>query len=267
MTRTRTLNGARAPFRAWFAVGPAALALLVLVSSPAGADDGVPPSKPPVTAPTSRQRDLFGVHSAPTFLLFAAGAISAVTFHELGHAVTELAYGDPPTLTPVTYRKVFPWFVVDPRLTKRNGTYYRSNGAVFAGGARGYYVINMAGFMVQNIGSEIILTDKPHLVYEAEPFRKGLVWMNVALSVGYATASLLGVEDPHGDIYGASRETNIRHEVIAGVVLSNGVLDLLRYLLPDVTWPSADPGSTPLLLPWASRASKCVMLGMEFPLW
>ena len=59
-----------------------------------------------------------------------------------------------------------PWFVVDPQLSHTNGVYYRRDGSVFAGGGRGYYVINMGGFMMQNLGSEIVLTTHPRLLHE-----------------------------------------------------------------------------------------------------
>jgi hypothetical protein len=107
---------------------------------------------------------------------------------------------------------------------------------------------------VQNIGSEAILSVHPGLLYEKAPYLKGMLWMNMILSIGYSTASLIGTEDPHGDIYGAAQHSQFPHQLVAGVVLANGALDILRYLIPDTEW-----------LPWLSRTSKVMFFGMDIP--
>jgi hypothetical protein len=193
------------------------------------------------------------VTSVPSFLLFAGGALSGLALHEMGHVTANLAYRNVPGVQGIVVSGFIPWFVIDARLSLSRGVYYERNGSVFVGGGRAYYVINTAGFMVQNVGSEILLSSRPQLLHEHAPYAKGLLWMNMLLSLGYATASLLGVEDPHGDIYGGARHSGYPSPLIAGVVFSNGSLDLLRYLFPDNTW-----------LPWLSRASKVMLFGMDF---
>lgn len=209
---------------------------------------------PPAPAPAGAWTQLVDVTSVPSFLLFAGGALSGLTLHELGHVTANLGYRNVPGIEWITVAKFIPWFVIDSRLTVRNGVYYQRDGAVFAGGGRGYYVINTAGFMVQNLGSEILLSAQPPLRSVRAPFAKGLLWMNMLLSLGYSTASLLGVEDVHGDIYGGARHSGYPSQIIAGVVLSNGALDLLRYIFPENAW-----------LPWMSRASKVTLFGMDLP--
>jgi hypothetical protein len=247
---------------------PAGVVLVVSAlwggATPARADDTWPLAPRPAPAPAlspappapSRLTwsSLVDVTNVPSFLLFAGGALSGLALHELGHVTANLGYGNAPSVQGIVIDHFIPWFVIDARLTYAHGVYYQHDGAVFAGGGRGYYVINTAGFMVQNLGSEILLSAHPPLGDEHAPFAKGLLWMNMLLSIGYSTASLLGVEDPHGDIYGGSRHSGYPSQLIAGVVLSNGTLDLLRYLLPENVW-----------LPWLSRASKVVLFGMDLP--
>jgi hypothetical protein len=194
------------------------------------------------------------VTSVPSFLLFAGGALSALTFHELGHVLANLAYGNVPGVSGILYAKAIPWFVIDPHLTLRDGVYYKRDGSVFQGGGRGYYVINTAGFMVQNLGSEIVLSTHPRLLHDRAPFAKGLLWMNMLLSIGYSTASFVGAEDPHGDISGGARHSGYPRQLIAGMVLANGTLDLFRFFFPDNQ-----------MLPWLSRTSKAMLLGLDIP--
>jgi hypothetical protein len=225
---------------------------LGLVGGPARADEVSRPMTATVTPPsptTSRPFD----PSSP--LLFLGGAVSGLAFHEMGHVMMNLAYGNVPTLTAVKYDGSVPWFVINPRLRLVNGVYYKADGQVFAGGARGYYDINMAGFLVQNFGSDMILSAHPRLRYEHAPYAEGLFWMNVGLSIGYATASFLGIEDPHGDIYGGARDSNYPHQLIAGMVMASGVLDAFTYLFPDDD-----------MLLWLSRSAKVMFLGMGVPI-
>jgi hypothetical protein len=197
---------------------------------------------------------MLDITSASSFLWFAGGALSGLTLHEMGHVLTNLAYGNPPHITGILYGKFIPWFVIDPALTEREGVFYKSNGAVFAGGRKGYFVINTAGLQVQNIGSEAILSAHPGLLYEKAPFLKGMLWMNMILSIGYSTASIIGTEDPHGDLFGAGQHSQFPHALTGGIVFANGALDVLRYLIPDTDW-----------LPWLSRTSKVMFFGMDIP--
>ncbi len=196
----------------------------------------------------------FGITGVPSFLLFAGGAVTGLALHEMGHVLTNLAYGNVPGVSGILYEKTIPWFVIDARLTYRNGVYYKADGSVFSGGGRGYFVINMGGFTMQNLGSEIILSTHPRLLYEGAPYTKGILWLNMLLSIGYSTASFVGVEDPHGDISGGSRHSGYPRQLIAGLVLTNGTLDLFRYFFPDNE-----------MLPWLSRTSKAMLFGLDIP--
>ena len=224
-------------------------------ASPAPLGRRLPTPDPALQRPPGwKWTGLLDITSVPSFLWFAGGALSGLTLHEMGHVLTNLAYGNVPHITGILYAKFIPWFVIDPRITNVGGTYYKNNGSLFAGGARGYYVINTAGLVVQDIGSEAILSARPGLLYERAPYLKGMLWMNMILSIGYATASLIGTEDPHGDIYGAAQHSQYPHQLVAGLVLANGGLDVMRYLLPDTSW-----------LPWMSRTSKAMLFGMDIP--
>ncbi|MGH7293853.1 MAG: hypothetical protein ACRELB_02915 [Polyangiaceae bacterium] len=222
-----------------------------MTSHAARGDEPAALPAPPIVVPDPRPRP---VVDFPSAMLFLGGAATGLALHETGHVVMNLAYGNVPGLGAVSYGRAIPWFYIDARLTLRDGVYYKRDGSVFRGGARVYYYINMAGFLVQNIGADIILASHPRLRYEHAPFEEGVFWMDVGLSIGYAAASFAGIEDPHGDISGGARHSQYPHQFIASMVMTSGVLDMFCYLFPDND-----------MLLWLSRSAKVMFLGMGLP--
>jgi hypothetical protein len=212
------------------------------------------PPWPPAPVP-ERHGTVMDIDSLPNFGLFAAGAISALTLHETGHLITNLAFGNVPGFTPILYAKFIPFFVIDPHL-HACGTqpqqYCHQDGTRFGAGRDGYYVINMAGFQMQNIGSELILSIWPDLYYTHAPYRKGMLAMDIFLSIGYGSFSLLGIEDPHGDLSGANERDLYPKVLLASAVILPAAVDLYRYFFPDSKWA-----------PWVSRTAKAGLLGMD----
>jgi hypothetical protein len=209
---------------------------------------------PPSLAPV-RKGGVMDIDSLPNFGLFAAGAISALTLHESGHLITNLAFGNVPGFTPILYAKFIPFFVIDPHLHacgSQPQQYCKSDGSRFGAGRDGYYVINMAGFQMQNIGSELLLSIWPDLYYRHAPYRKGMLAMDIFLSIGYGTFSLLGIEDPHGDLSGANERDLYPKALLASAVILPAAVDLYRYFFPESRWA-----------PWVSRTAKAGLLGMD----
>lgn len=247
-------------------VSTLALGALLCSASPALADDPKPAQPPrrygPLADPPPKYvrppdwtwAGMLDIRSFSSFAWWAGGALSGLALHEMGHILTNLAYGNVPAFTGILYGKFFPWFVVNPRISCRHEVCYKNDGSVFGGGMKGYYLINTAGFHVQNLGSEIILGLHPGLLYERAPFIKGMFWMNTILSIGYATAAMLNTEDPHGDLYGAAQHSIYPHRFVAAIVMANGGFDLLRYFFPNEDW-----------IPWISRTSKFMLLGIDIP--
>jgi hypothetical protein len=197
---------------------------------------------------------IFDVTDVPSGAFFLGGVLTAFSLHEMGHFGANLLYHNPATVAPVSYAGFVPFFVVDSRLVRADpdgNAYLKHDGSPFPAGKHGYYVINTAGLQIQNIGSEIILSTTPRLRYERAPFRKGMLLLNIGLSIVYGTSSMFRFEDPHGDLYGAMQHSSYPREFTATVVLIPAVTDFLRYLYPDNAW-----------LPWVSRGTKGLFVGM-----
>ncbi len=232
----------------------ASLALL-LAACPARAED--PPAAPPVpdpqdvsaTAATGPQ-ELTGV-TFESVALTATGFVTAFVVHEACHAVANLAFGNVPTLEPVRFLGVVPFFAISPGIHCAGGACTKRNGAPFYPGPRGYQIIVGAGIVCQEVTDEIILTARPRIRTERAPFLKGMLLFNTAASVAYGIANLAGIEPPEGDVRGYDSVARVPHGVLAATVLATAALDVARYFLPDEAW-----------LPWVSRGTKVVTIGL-----
>jgi hypothetical protein len=185
----------------------------------------------------------------------AGGFVTGFLAHETGHLVANWAFGNAPTIRTGLAAGFVPFVFVEPRIDcgSTPGVCREANGDVFEAGRRGKFVIVTAGFEVQHVISEVLLDVSPDLRWQHAPFRKGLLAFNVSTSLFYAIASWTGIEDPRGDLANAARASGLPSGVIAAAIAVPAALDLARYLRPDVRW-----------LPWASRASKGVLIGLTF---
>ncbi len=243
----------------------AAVAAAWLAASPAGAQDAPVPPPTPEGAPPAADLSTPLPPAGPgqdglpeltdvTFAsvaLTAAGFVTAFVVHEACHGVANLAMGNVPTIEPVRFLGFFPFFAVSPNVYCQGGTCVRRNGEPFLPGPRGLSFIVSSGILCQEITDEIILTERPRIRYETAPFLKGMLLFNTAASVAYGIANLSGIEPPEGDLRGLDRSSGVPHGVFAALVLGTAALDVARYLLPEVTW-----------IPWVSRGSKVVMVGL-----
>jgi hypothetical protein len=221
---------------------------------PAAPDPGTPVqvlAVPPSPAPAGDAIPEFTGITFESVALTATGALAAFVVHEACHAVANLSMANVPTLEPVRFLGAIPFFAVSPNVRCIDGTCTRRNGEPFLPGPRGYAFVVGSGILCQEITDEIILTGNPRIRYESAPFLKGMLLFNTALSFAYGIANLAGIEPPEGDVHGLDVATGYPRGVMAAAVLAAAGLDVARYFLPDVGW-----------LPWVSRGSKVVTLGL-----
>ena len=188
-----------------------------------------------------------------TIGLGAAGALSAFLLHEAGHVVGNLMLGNVPHIHGTTVWGAVPFVVISPGIHCDGEHCTKRNGHSFPTGPNGVYFIVTAGFNVQNITNEILLTLDPNLAEHYAPFQKGLLGFNIFLSVFYAAGAYTTLEAPNGDLLGAARYSGIQEAWLATLLLVPAVLDVYRYFNPGATWSV-----------WASRAGKATLLGLTF---
>lgn len=185
--------------------------------------------------------------------LFLTGGLGAFLAHESGHLLANAVLHNKPRIVPVWGFGFVPFFAISPELSCRRRSCRRADGSRFQAGMRGKFFIVTAGFDVQHITSEIILTHAPQLRQQRAPVRKGWLAFNVGLSVAYALASVLHIEDSHGDAGGAAYASGLPRGVIAAWLVAPAALDAWRYLHADAAWT-----------PWVSRGVKAGFVGLAW---
>jgi hypothetical protein len=229
-------------------MNPAVLRLLwlsLLISSSVRAAD-LPPA--PAEA-VQTQPELIGKITLAKTGFFAGGFVTAFVLHESGHLITDLSLGIKPHVDPVWFLGFIPFFAIDSGIGC-SGNVCSQNGQPFNAGQRGAAVIFSAGFQMQHLEDELILSLEPNLRNVDGPFRKGMFAFNTATSIGYVLADWIGVEPISGDIASMNRITRVPRLVTTGGLMSIAVVDLLRFWYPESQ-----------ALPWTSRALKVAFCG------
>lgn len=225
---------------------PAVLRLLLLLSMTfslaARAAEPVPEEavKPP---------ELIGKITLAKTGFFAGGFVTAFVLHESGHLITDLSLGVHPHIAEVKFGGFIPFFAIDSGIGCSGGV-CTQNGEPFGAGQRGAAVIFSAGFQMQHLEDELILSLQPDLRNVDGPFRKGMFAFNTATSIGYVLADWIGVEPVSGDIASMNRVTRVPRAITTGGLMSIAVVDLLRFWYPESQ-----------LLPWTARALKVAFCG------
>lgn len=196
---------------------------------------------------------LTSIRDVPSAGLWAAGAASGFLSHEAGHLLANYLLGNKPAWVGLRGFGVVPFFAISPELGCNDFGCTRPDGSHFGPGRRGMYFISTAGFTVQHITSEIVLTEDPWIRYHHAPFEKGFLTFNILLSIGYALSTLAGIEDNHGDAGGAAAVAHMPRAVFASLLVLPAALDTVRFFLPDTAWAVG-----------ASRASKAAMIGVAY---
>jgi hypothetical protein len=183
-------------------------------------------------SPADPQRDQSAGKRIASFLTGGATGLGA---HEAGHVIADLAFGERPGLRKVDFHGL-PFFAI----THASGLPRRQE-----------LTISSAGFWVQHAESEWLLTRRPQLRRQREPFLKGLLAFNVLTSAAYAGAAFARTGPEERDTRGMASSARVGEPLIGALVLAPAVLDGWRYFHPEARWAV-----------WASRGVKIGMFAL-----
>ena len=160
---------------------------------------------------------------------FLGGAAVGLAAHESGHLLFDGIFNADPGLKKVSFHGL-PFFAI----THNSGLSPRQE-----------FVIDSAGFWVQEATNEYILSRRPHLRREQAPFVKGVFAFNVGASVVYAGAAFARTGPVERDTRGMAESLRWKEPYVGLLILIPAVLDAVRFYHPEARWAA-----------WGSRASK-----------
>ena len=160
---------------------------------------------------------------------FLAGAGLGLVLHESGHLVFDAAFDAGPRVTGVRFGP-FPFFAI----THHAGLSPRRE-----------FTISSAGFWMQDLSSEWLLSRRPAPRDAHVPVAKGVLAFNVLNSAGYACVAFARAGPFERDTRGMADSIGVDERAIGALVLAPAVLDAIRYFKPEARWAK-----------WASRAAK-----------
>jgi hypothetical protein len=168
---------------------------------------------------------------------FLAGGLVGLAAHESGHLLFDAIFDAHPGVKRVSFHGV-PFFAIthDANLSPRKE-----------------FVIDSAGFWVQEATNEIILSRRPNLRRESAPFTKGVVAFNVFASFAYAGAAFARTGPAERDTRGMAAALGWKEPYVGVLILVPAVLDAVRYFHPDARWAV-----------WGSRATKAFSVVLVF---
>jgi hypothetical protein len=168
-------------------------------------------------------------HRAFDGVEFLAGAALGLGMHEAGHLVFDAMFDANPDVTGVHFGSL-PFFAI----THRGDMSPRRE-----------FAISSAGFWMQGLSSEWILTKRPALKDQHAPVAKGILAFNVLNSTGYAFVAFARSGPFERDTRGMADSVGVDERAIGVLVLAPAVFDAIRYYKPEARWAI-----------WASRAAK-----------
>lgn len=168
-------------------------------------------------------------HRAVDTVKFLAGGALGLAMHEGGHLVLDTVLDANPTIKGVRFGP-FPFFAISHRADIS---------------ARREFAISSAGFWMQGLSSEWLLSRRPALRDSRSPTAKGVLAFNVLNSAGYACVAFARAGPFERDTRGMAESVGADERAIGALVLAPAVLDAIRYFKPDTRWAK-----------WASRAAK-----------
>jgi len=172
-------------------------------------------------------------HPVSSLGSFLAGGAIGLAAHESGHLLFDALFDANPGLKKVSFHGI-PFFAI----THDSGLPPSQE-----------FVIDSAGFWVQQLGNEIILTRRPNLRREQAPLLKGLVAFNVLASAAYAGAAFAETGPAERDTRGMAESIRWKEPAIGALILAPAVLDAIRYFYPEAKWAA-----------WGSRGVKVGMV-------
>jgi len=168
-------------------------------------------------------------HRVVATVKFLTGAALGLALHEGGHLMFDAAFDARPRIAGVKFGP-FPFFAI----THRGDLAPRRE-----------FTISSAGFWMQDLSSEWLLTKRPSLRDARAPMAKGLLAFNVLNSAGYACVAFARAGPFERDTRGIASSIGVDERAVAALVLAPAVLDAIRYVKPDARWAK-----------WTSRAAK-----------
>lgn len=168
-------------------------------------------------------------HRVTSALKFLGGGALALAAHESGHLLFNGIFDANPGLKKVSFHGI-PFFAIthDAGLSPRRE-----------------FIIDSAGFWVQEATNELILSRRPNLRRERAPLLKGVVAFNVLASVSYAGAAFARTGPVERDTRGMADALGWKEPWVGLLVLLPAILDAVRYYHPEARWAA-----------WGSRAAK-----------
>ncbi len=168
---------------------------------------------------------------------FLAGGLAGLAAHESGHLLFDAIFDANPGVKSVSFHGV-PFFAI----THDSGLSPRRE-----------FVIDTAGFWVQQGTNEWILTRRPNLRRESAPFTKGVVAFNVLASVAYAGAAFARTGPVERDTRGMADALGWKEPYVGLLILAPAVFDAVRYFDPGARWAK-----------WGSRGAKMFSVVLVF---
>ena len=160
---------------------------------------------------------------------FLAGAALGLGTHESGHLIFDTVFDANPRIEAIRFGPV-PFFAI----THRGDLSPRRE-----------FTVSSAGFWMQDLSSEWLLTRRPSLRAERAPLEKGVLAFNLLNSAGYACVALARAGPFERDTRGMADGIGVDERAVGALVLVPAVLDAIRYFRPEARWAK-----------WASRAAK-----------
>ncbi len=222
-------NGCATP-RAGIARRAVLIALVAFGSVSAGSTQAL--AQMAESAPTTSSE-----HPIASVGKFLAGGAIGLAAHEGGHLLFDGIFDANPGIKKVSFHGI-PFFAI----THDSGLPPAQE-----------FVIDSAGFWIQQLGNEIILTRRPGLRDEHAPLTKGLVAFNVLASVAYAGAAFAQTGPEERDTRGMAEALGWKEPWVGALILAPAVLDAIRYFHPDAKWAV-----------WGSRSVKIGMVLLVF---
>ena len=184
-----------------------------------------------IPMPASAQTSSSGSSRLSRTVTFLVGGAAGLGIHESGHVIFGAMFGAHPGVRGLHSRPI-PFFVIThDEVTRRKE-----------------FVISSAGFWMQHLGSEWLLTARPNIAHEDAPFLKGIFAFNLGASTVYSIAAFAKAGPPERDTRGMAvslGKDGVPEPYVGLLVLGPAVLDGYRYLRPDAAWAK-----------WTSRGLK-----------
>lgn len=190
-------------------------------------------AEPARAQPTEQQHASRGEHRVTSAARFLAGGAIGLAAHESGHLLFDGIFDAHAGAKKVSFHGI-PFFAIthDPGLSRRRE-----------------FVIDSAGFWVQQVGNDVILSRHPDLRHARAPVLKGVFAFNVLASVAYAGTAFARTGPAERDTLGMARTLRWKEPAIGALILAPAVLDAVRFFRPDARWAR-----------WGSRATKAGMV-------